>query len=274
MNRPVTDHLRKVIRELSIDVAILDPFISTHAVSENANSLIDKVAKELSAIASDSNCAISVVHHVRKQGAGVDADITIDDLRGASSLVDACRGARVINVAKAGQGGMFMPPDEVKDFTPRSFIRVDGGKNSFAPVDEEGLWFRLIGVPLGNATGALGFDKGDFVGVATPVKVRGTMEDVKVAHRSAVQALLMREGDRASNSQAVDWLGYDIAGVMGIDIPEKDGDQKAAGARKSVVDRISKIIKVWIASGALEEFIVENKAKGRGQKRIRCGKID
>ena len=64
------------------DVFTLDPFVSTHHVSENDNMMIDAVAKTFGRIAGKANVAVEAVDHTRKLGG---AAATIDDSRGASA---------------------------------------------------------------------------------------------------------------------------------------------------------------------------------------------
>ena len=59
---PVVHRLIEEIRRNQIDVVIVDPFVSTHAVSENDNPAIDRVAKTWARIAHETNCAIELVH--------------------------------------------------------------------------------------------------------------------------------------------------------------------------------------------------------------------
>ena len=92
--RPVVDAVIATIKANHIDVVVVDPFVKSHRVSENDNNAIDAVATLWAEIADVTNCAIELLHHPRKHGG---ADITIEDGRGASSLISASRSARVLN---------------------------------------------------------------------------------------------------------------------------------------------------------------------------------
>ena len=63
---PVENALTDALIDGKFDVLILDPFVSTHRVSENDNMAIDAVAKTFGRIAENANCAIELIHHVRK----------------------------------------------------------------------------------------------------------------------------------------------------------------------------------------------------------------
>jgi RecA-family ATPase len=58
VNKPLVESATRNIVQRGIDVLILDPFVSTHAVSENDNGAIDTVAKDLAGIADAANCAV------------------------------------------------------------------------------------------------------------------------------------------------------------------------------------------------------------------------
>ena len=94
LTKPVEDGLINALRAAQIDVLIVDPFVSAHRVSENDNMAIDLVAKTFGRIAEKANCAVELVHHVRKTNG---AEITAEDGRGASALIAAARSVRVLN---------------------------------------------------------------------------------------------------------------------------------------------------------------------------------
>jgi hypothetical protein len=49
-----------------IDLVLLDPFVKSHSVDENLNSLIDDVAQVLSDLAAKYDIAIDLPHHISK----------------------------------------------------------------------------------------------------------------------------------------------------------------------------------------------------------------
>lgn len=60
---PVIEALVAELIARKIDVLVVDPFVSSHAVSENDNGAIDAVAKEWARVAKRANCSIVLVHH-------------------------------------------------------------------------------------------------------------------------------------------------------------------------------------------------------------------
>jgi RecA-family ATPase len=91
---PVVDAVIKTIKENRIDVLIIDPFVSSHRVTENDNNVIEAVVKKWAHIAEETGCAIDLSHHARKTGGG---EVTVEDGRGASALLAAVRSARSVN---------------------------------------------------------------------------------------------------------------------------------------------------------------------------------
>jgi RecA-family ATPase len=78
--RKRTDALTAESLARQIDVLIIDPFVSSHEVEENANSQIDEIAKAWGRVARAANCAIVLVHQTSKAGA---AEVTALSARGA-----------------------------------------------------------------------------------------------------------------------------------------------------------------------------------------------
>lgn len=149
--RPVVDSIIAEIQRRLIDVLIIDPFVSSHEVSENDNPAIDKVTKEWGRIADICDCSINLVHHVRK---GNGAETNADSSRGAKSLIDAARSVNVYNRMTEDEAQNANIPPEERAF----YFRVSNDKANLAP-PEKADWFRMNNVDLLN---------GDSVGVACP----------------------------------------------------------------------------------------------------------
>jgi len=77
---PNVEAIVATIQDLKLDVVIIDPFVSSHRVTENDNPAIDLVAKQWGKIADRTNTAIELVHHTRKTNG---AETTVEDARGA-----------------------------------------------------------------------------------------------------------------------------------------------------------------------------------------------
>lgn len=229
---PVYEQITAEITKRGIDVLVIDPFVSSHEIEENANSLVDKVAKAWARVANDANCVVVLVHHTSKQGAGT---VTTHSSRGAVSLTDATRSALVLNrleEKKAQELGF----DEGER---KRYFSVGDDKHNRAPA-EKADWFYLTSVSLGN-----GPNGGDSVGVAVPAKLPDPFEDITVDHLRAVQSKVA-DGQWRENNQASDWVGKAVAEAIGLDL-----------TRVSDKAKVKALLKTWIANGAL--VVVERK---------------
>ena len=228
---PVVEALKAEIRAKQADLIVIDPLVKAHQVPENDNGAIDMVCTALANIADECDCAFDLIHHVRKTNG---AEVTVEDGRGAVSLLAACRSARALN---------RMSKDEAEKAgiaEPRSFFRAENGKGNLAP-PEKAEWFQLQSVPLGNGTPDIPFDDGDQVAVATSWTWPDAFEGVKVADLRKVQQEIDK-GDWRENIQTRErWVGRAVARAMGLDADHPADKTKIKG-----------LLSVWMKSGALK----------------------
>ncbi len=218
--KPVSDAIIATLKERAIDVLILDPFVSSHAVSENDNRSIDMVAKEWARIADVCNCSINLVHHVRKTN-GTEA--TADSARGASSLIGAARSVVVYNRMTKEEGeSAGIAPEQVG-----FYFRTQNDKANLSP-PEAAEWHRMNSYELAN---------GDQVGVACPWEWPDAFSGVTTAKLMEVQRAVA-EGSYRENVRSADWVGNIIAQTLGMD---PDDDKR----------RIASILKQWIKNDVL-----------------------
>ena len=235
------------IRRRKIDVMIVDPFLSSHSVSENDNQAINMITKKWSMIAEETNCSIELVHHVRKSNGN---EISVDDGRGASSLLAAARSARVLNP---------MSDEEQRSCgvkNRRGYFRMDNGKANLAPPPDGSFWFQLIGVPLRN--GPLKTD-GDNVAVVAPWKwpspLRGTGQDDVTIIQEAVSA----EVNCRADPRSPDWVGNIVAKVLDIDISQPEER-----------DRVKGMVRAWVESEVLK-IVIRPDEKRRPREFVEVG---
>jgi hypothetical protein len=136
--------LQTVIATHEIDLVGLDPFVKAHGVAENDNNAIDQVCIVMSDLSDEFDCAFDITSHDRK-GKGEAGDADRD--RGASAKRDAGRLMRTLTGMTAAEAERY----GVSDSDRRLLIRVDNSKVNIAPPSDEAMWFRLVGVALGNA---------------------------------------------------------------------------------------------------------------------------
>jgi len=146
--------MTRVIADNAIDVVMFDPLVTLHSVNESDNGRMDTVIRIFAKLADVCDCSVDISHHTRKLAAGA-FDHTVDDTRGASSVRDAVRMLRILNIMSHNDAENL----GFDDFERLSYFRVDRGKaNSVAPASSA-TWRKFESVDLAN---------GDNVGVVTP----------------------------------------------------------------------------------------------------------
>jgi hypothetical protein len=197
-NRPVIDETVKkymvaFIERNDIDVFMIDPLVSFHGVLENDNSHMDLVIKEgFGAIANRTSSAGELFHHPGKPRPG-QAETTVEDGRGASSILWAVRSARVFN---------FMTPEEaaklgLSEDERRLHIRITNGKANAGPLGKA-KWMRLVVENLAN---------GDAVAVASPWSPPDPFKNVTTADMELARKLAAT-GEYRADMRSPKWLGY------------------------------------------------------------------
>lgn len=232
---PIVEAVTAQIKANGIDVMIVDPFVSTHAVNENDNGAIDKVAKLWAHIADKTNCAIDVVHHLRKVS---DREATVEDMRGAVALIGAARSVRILNRMTDEQATKAGVDDRL------GYFSITYGKANLTPLSSRLDWRRLESVPLGNGRGLM--KPQDFAPVVTEWKwpsKEEIAESIPDDVRRAVVVRLANQNYRES-PQSADWAGYVVAEAMGVHL--ETGKEMTAEKR-----RIKSAIDSWIESGVL-----------------------
>ena len=235
---PVTSALEAFFLNAGIDVAIFDPFVSSHYIPENDNSKIDATVKEWGRLSDVANCAVELVHHLRKGGGH---ERTIEDARGAASLIDGLRSARVLakmTAAEAPSYGVY------EDEAWRHF-RIADGKLNMARPSSKSRWFRLDSLNLGNATADRPSDEMGIATVFKPPPVFGDIPPLKVNEMfRAIKRNEHAERSRKAPS-AKEWFGHWVGEFFEIDTNDKVGRAK-----------VNEMIGSWLKTGAL---IVENR---------------
>ncbi|MCB5200247.1 AAA family ATPase [Loktanella sp. TSTF-M6] len=228
---PVFEDLARQIRGRKIDVLVVDPFVSSHRVSENDNGAIDLVAKKWAKLADECNCAIELIHHTRKTNG---EEATTEAARGASALLSVARSGRVLNrMTSYERESAGIPVDDLS-----TYFAVTRDKANLAPA---GLrqWRHMASVHLAN---------GDDVGVAEAWKWPDTFDGLTVKDLLSVQNAIDGKLPRYSHQAGGDWVGVIVADVLGL---------HAITDRK----RIKKIIETWIQTGALVKVMCDDKKR-------------
>ena len=225
--------LKEFIGENGIEVALFDPFVTTHQVPENDNMAINAVIGVLRGIAADCSIAIGVFHHTRKPMQGGGGEATVGDARGASALIDGARSARVLNNMTEAEGR------QAKVDNHRNYFRCDSGKANYMPPATGSQWFEKVSITLPNVDIFDDSDDacGDCMGVVVPWRFPQVFDNVTPDHMRAVRDMA-REGDYRADPRSPDWIGRAIAEVLDLDTEEDKG-------------RVKAILKAWLNKGVL-----------------------
>jgi len=221
IQQPIVEAVVEQIERNGIDVMIVDPFVSTHGVNENDNGAIDKVAKLWAQIADYTNCSIDIVHHLRKVA---DREATVEDARGAVSLIGAARSVRVLNrmsEEQAGEAGI----DKADRF---GYFYTTYGKSNLTPLSHKAEWRHLVSTPLGNGTGLA--QPQDFAPVVTEWQWPSAEEvagDLTEDQRSSILAAVSAS-DYKKSPKAKNWVGSAVAYAVGLDLEDNAQRKRAA----------------------------------------------
>ncbi|WP_421461254.1 bifunctional DNA primase/polymerase [Agrobacterium tumefaciens] len=221
IQQPIVEAVVEQIERNGIDVMIVDPFVSTHGVNENDNGAIDKVAKLWAQIADYTNCSIDIVHHLRKVA---DREATVEDARGAVSLIGAARSVRVLNRMSEEQAGEAGINKEDRF----GYFYTTYGKSNLTPLSHKAEWRHLVSTPLGNGTGLA--QPQDFAPVVTEwhwpsaEEVAGDLtEDQRASILAAVSASDYKKSPKAKN-----WVGNAVAYAVGLDLDDNVQRKRAS----------------------------------------------
>lgn len=149
-------HLKSAIVAGGYDVVVIDPFVRSHWLDENSNKEVDFVLNLFAQIATETKCAIHLVHHTRKLSSGeTHAAGNADSARGASSLLGAVRAARTVTKMTEDEAeGLGLPREDHS-----WFIRIDDAKANLMPPASGTKWFKHKSVTIAN---------GEAIGALTP----------------------------------------------------------------------------------------------------------
>jgi hypothetical protein len=250
-NEDVINAVHESLEQNKIDVMIIDPFISIHRVSENNNPVIDQVVKLLGRIANQNNCAIEIVHHVRKPAPG-QHEITADDTRGGGAIVNAVRSCQVLNRMSKTEAQQARIPEEERF----RYFRVDSGKQNLAP-PEKAKWRYLHSIDLPNGDNVQVVEFWQFPEPFNAV----TQEEMEFIRTTAREGIHNRWDTRAKS-----WIGRPLADRLGLDAQNK-ADREDIRAKLNIC-RKSGMIAVETrldAKRRRREFVVAGPSAGKGR---------
>lgn len=170
----------KLIQDRGIRLFIADPFVRTHLVNENDNMAIDKVAQAFQRIATNTGCAVCLIHHTNKGAATAEDTSSANLSRGASALVNAARVAQTLtpmrDLNEAIRAG-------VTDGRWKMYFRRENAKANLSAPSEFADWYRRDEIEIAN---------GELIGVCTVADLRARV-DAKLAALDLITLTTARE---------------------------------------------------------------------------------
>jgi hypothetical protein len=154
---PDGDALIEELKAMGAVLLIIDPLNHAHRLDDgNNNAQMARVAAEADRIATESNSAVLVLHHLRKGNVG-----DPDDIMGATSVRATFRSNRILAKMIKQDAGSF----SVSERDRWRYSRISGSKDNFAPPPDKAIWYRLASRLLGNMTER--YPQGDSIQVTT-----------------------------------------------------------------------------------------------------------
>ncbi|MEM9435301.1 MAG: helicase RepA family protein [Pseudomonadota bacterium] len=205
--QPLITELTEGLRRREIDALIVDPFVTTHSVSENDNGAINTVADVWRDIANNTGCAIELIHHSKKGSRQAAFEMGVDQARGASALVDAARSVRFL---------VRMTPEEAQRLGLHAhlgYFRVEDGKANLAPPADKAKWREITNVSLGNET--IEHPEGDWVGVVSAWEMPNPLHELAPETIAKIKQAI-DSGNWKQNEQAANWAGNAIAEAVEV----------------------------------------------------------
>jgi hypothetical protein len=224
--------LTELIRENDIGLIVCDPFAESHTLEENSNPQMIQAAAVWRRIARATNCAVLLVHHVRKgDSTGIDA------ARGAKALTDSARVGLLMTTMSEAEAEQFGISDEDR----LSYVRLDDAKRNMAAA-AKARWFQLRSIRLGNTFNPT-YPNGDSVGAI----VAWTPPDDELAsapnHELNAALDAIRDGPKpgtlyraSKQGGAVNWVGNVLGEIF------KTSDKQ-----------VKSMVSAWLKSGLLYE---------------------
>ena len=206
--------LVELIKENNIGLVVCDPFAESHSLEENSNPHMVAAAAAWRRIARATNCAILLVHHVRKG----DAAGSIDAARGAKALTDSARAGLLMTTMTGSEAEQFKIDDDER----LAYVRLDDAKRNMAPA-AKAKWFKLQPINLGNTFHPT-YPHGDSVGAI--VRWQPPESELKTAPTQDLNAALdaIKEGPEPGilytaskrGKSSAHWVGNVLCEMFGV----------------------------------------------------------
>lgn len=241
---PDEEALTNEILAHDIGVLFVDPFAESHTLEENNNPQMIQAAAAWRRIARATNCAVLLVHHVRK---GIVTDI--DSARGAKGLTDSARVGLLLSPMGQEDGEALGITAEER----WQYVRLDDAKVNMAPKATKARWFKLEREHLHNGT--VDYPSGDHVAAIVAWEAPSPFEDFSI--KAVVNVLdRLRQGPGAGEQFCL--RGGSETRWAGTVIMAETGKTKEQAAR---------VLSLWTKSG----LIIATRYHSKADRKERSG---
>jgi hypothetical protein len=155
---PMIESIIATIKQLEVDIVIVDPFAETFVGDENSNSELKWAGVLWRRVARETNTAVLLVHHAKKYSGNMAGDP--DAGRGGGSLVGIARIVATLFTMTDKEANRFNIAKH-----RHKYIRFDDAKTNLTLIGNSARWFEKETFKLNNAGGG---EPADEVGVLSP----------------------------------------------------------------------------------------------------------
>ena len=136
--------LKSALDTFQPDLLVLDPLVAFCGSGDmNASAVVAPVIRELKRLATESNCAVLIIHHTRKGGEKDNAEA----ISGSAAMVNLARRALMVMPMTESEATKFgvLPSERWR------YFKLVDAKSNFAPRSADSPWYLLRSVELPNA---------------------------------------------------------------------------------------------------------------------------
>jgi hypothetical protein len=221
--------IAKRVRELGIEVVGLDPLVALHTMPEGDNSSLAKLIRTLNnKLAKPCGCAVDINHHTRKMAFGQDT-MTVDDVRGAGTIVYSARSGRMLHAMSLTDAEKY----SIEADDRINYFRLERAKANMA---QRGTicWVHQIRIPIGNGPDGT---FGDVVAVPTLWVPPDAMEGISDTVADAIRAEIAKGRYRRDARAGAAWAGRPIGRQLSFDTETKAGRQRSRTVLETLIKK-------------------------------------
>ncbi len=219
--------IAKRVKELGIEIIGLDPLVALHTMPEGDNTNLAKLLRTLNnKLAKPCGCAVDINHHTRKMASGQDA-MTVDDIRGAGTIVYSVRSGRMLHQMGLADAEKYnIEADDRFDY-----FRLERAKANMA---KRGTicWVRLVKESVANGPDGT---PGDVVTVPTLWVPPDAMEGISDTVAGAIRTEIAKGRYRRDARSAAAWAGHLIGRQLNFDTSAKPGRLRATTVLETLI---------------------------------------